>query len=94
MTNIRNPHFNSLEFEGIRNEAGRNSFFVSVKGWIDRSGAKGEFASPGRYAEFIHMAISQTDRLWRLNQIAIRQMQVLTGTGVVRRLPGTAEGER
>ncbi len=24
---INNPGFNSLEFEGIRNEAGRNSFF-------------------------------------------------------------------
>jgi hypothetical protein len=32
---INNPHFNSPEFEGIRNEAGRKSFFFwpnSVKG--------------------------------------------------------------
>ena len=28
---IHNPGFNSLEFEGIRNEAGRNSFFLSAK---------------------------------------------------------------
>jgi hypothetical protein len=28
---INNPGFNSLEFEGIRNEAGRNSFFLSAK---------------------------------------------------------------
>ena len=28
---INNPHFNSPEFEGIRNEAGRNSFFLSAK---------------------------------------------------------------
>jgi hypothetical protein len=28
---INNPDFNSLEFEGIKNEAGRNSFFLSVK---------------------------------------------------------------
>src|SRR5947199_2222454 len=27
---IHNPDFNSLEFEGIRNEAGRNSFFLSA----------------------------------------------------------------
>jgi len=32
---INNPSFNSLEFEGIRNEAGRNSFFLSAKKWID-----------------------------------------------------------
>lgn len=30
-------------------------------------------------AEFIHMGLSQGDRLQRLNQIAIRQMQVLAG---------------
>jgi len=28
---INNPDFNSLEFEGIENEAGRNSFFLSAK---------------------------------------------------------------
>jgi hypothetical protein len=28
---IHNPGFNSLEFEGIKNEAGRNSFFLSTK---------------------------------------------------------------
>ena len=32
---INNPGFNSLEFEGIRNEAGRNSFFLSAKKWIE-----------------------------------------------------------
>jgi hypothetical protein len=46
---IHNPDFNSLEFEGIRNEAGRNSFFLSAKAWIDRTGAKGLAASAGRY---------------------------------------------
>ena len=46
---IHNPDFNSLEFEGIRNEAGRNSFFLSAKAWIDRTRAKGLSASAGRY---------------------------------------------
>jgi len=46
---INNPSFNSLEFEGIRNEAGRNSFFLSAKKWIDLTGAKGLIASAGRY---------------------------------------------
>ena len=30
---LHNPDFNSLEFEGIRNEAGRNSFFLSGPLW-------------------------------------------------------------
>jgi hypothetical protein len=32
----------------------------------------------GMNAEFIHMALPQGERLKRLNQIAIRQMQTLT----------------
>lgn len=28
---INNPDFNSIEFEGIKNGAGRNSFFLSAK---------------------------------------------------------------
>lgn len=46
---INNPDFNSLEFEGIRNEAGRNSFFMSAKKWIENTSAKGLIASAGRY---------------------------------------------
>jgi hypothetical protein len=45
---INNPGFNSLEFEGIRNEAGRNSFFMSAKKWIQLTGAIGLIASAGR----------------------------------------------
>lgn len=36
---LNNADFNSLEFEGIRNEAGRNSFFLSAKKWIEATGA-------------------------------------------------------
>jgi hypothetical protein len=46
---LNNPGFNSLEFEGIRNEAGRNSFFLSAKKWIDATGAIGLHARAGRY---------------------------------------------
>ena len=40
----------------------------------------------GMNAELIHMGLSQGERLNRLNQIAIRQMQVLTGAQVIRQL--------
>lgn len=46
---INNPAFNSLGFEGIRNEAGRNSFYLSAKKWIDATGAIGLHAKAGRY---------------------------------------------
>jgi hypothetical protein len=46
---LNNPSFNSLEFEGIKNEAGRNSFFLSAKKWADATGAVGLQAKAGRY---------------------------------------------
>jgi len=46
---VNNPGFNSLEFEGIRNDAGRNSFFLSVRRWVEATGAKGLEARAGRY---------------------------------------------
>ena len=45
----------------------------------------------GMNAEFIHMTLSQSDRLQRLNQIAIRQMQVLTTSTAARRLAAPQE---
>lgn len=56
---INNPGFNSLEFEGISNEAGRNSFYLSAKAWIKRTGATGLIASAGRYGgTFAHKDIA------------------------------------
>ena len=46
---LNNPGFNSPEFEGIKNEAGRNSFFLSAKKWIAATGAVGLYAKAGRY---------------------------------------------
>jgi hypothetical protein len=46
---LNNPIFNSPEFEGIKKEAGRNSFFLSAKKWIQATGAIGLYAKAGRY---------------------------------------------
>jgi hypothetical protein len=54
----------------------------------------GEFAiikSPvGLNAEFIHMKLPQSDRIKRLNAIAIRQMQTLT-VRTARQMEGRSE---
>lgn len=42
----------------------------------------------GMNAELIHMGLPQSERLKRLNQIAIRQMRVLTGAPAVKQLKG------
>jgi hypothetical protein len=46
---INNPAFNPLEFEGIKNQAGSNAFFLSAKKWIETTQARGLIASAGRY---------------------------------------------
>ena len=46
---MSNPDFNSIEFEGIRSEAGLNRFALSVKQWTERVNAKGICARTGRY---------------------------------------------
>ena len=49
----------------------------------------------GMNAEFIHMDVQQSERLKRLNQIAIRQMQVLaTSSASSKGFTGTALGKR
>ena len=56
---LNNPAFNSLEFEGIKNEAGRNSFFLSAKKWCELTGARGLAARAGRYGgTFAHRDIA------------------------------------
>jgi len=56
---LNNPKFNSPEFEGIKNDSGRNSFYLSAKKWIDHTGATGLLASAGRYGgTFAHKDIA------------------------------------
>jgi len=55
----KKPNFDSLEFEGIKNEAGRNSFFLSAKKWIYATSAIGVHAKAGRYGgTFAHRDIA------------------------------------
>jgi hypothetical protein len=46
---LNNADFNPLEFEGIRNKAGLNSFVLTPKQWIDATHAIGLVSSAGRY---------------------------------------------
>lgn len=46
---LNNPKFNSLEFEGIRNQSGLNAFTLSPKKWIDSTNSIGIVSKLGRY---------------------------------------------
>jgi hypothetical protein len=57
---LNNPDFNSPEFGRIKNEAGTNRFTLSVKKWIEKTGAIGVMAKTGRYGSgtFAHKDIA------------------------------------
>ena len=46
---LNNPSFNPVEFDGIRIQAGLNSFTLTPKQWIEKTGAIGLLSKPGRY---------------------------------------------
>jgi len=46
---INNDNFNSIEFDGIKNQAGVNSFILTPKQWILKTSAIGIISKTGRY---------------------------------------------
>ena len=46
---INNDNFNSIEFDGIKNQAGVNSFILTPKQWIKTTNAIGIISKTGRY---------------------------------------------
>jgi hypothetical protein len=62
---LNNPAFNSIEFDGIRNQAGLNSFSLTAKRWISQTGAVGIVAKTGRYGgTFAHRDIAFEFASW------------------------------
>jgi hypothetical protein len=46
---LNNPNFKPIEFDGFRKQAGLNSFILTAKQWIERTGAIGLISRSGRY---------------------------------------------
>lgn len=46
---IHNPDFKPHEFEGFKNEAGRNSFYMSPQKWVEATAAVGIYSKSGRH---------------------------------------------
>ena len=46
---LNNPDFNPIEFDGIRRQAGLNSFVLTTKRWTEATGAIGINSRAGRY---------------------------------------------
>jgi len=99
---LNNPDFKPVEFDGFRKLAGLNSFTLTPKQWIEKTGAIGIVSKSGRYggtyahkdianlenlnALFIQEKMPQPERLRKLNQIAIQQMRLLTDDARIKQL--------
>ena len=62
---INNPSFNPIEFDGIRKQAGLNSFILTAKQWIERTSAIGIKSKAGRYGgTYAHLDIALEFAAW------------------------------
>lgn len=62
---LYNPHFNPLEFERFRKEAGLNAFTLSPSKWIESVNAVGILSKSGRYGgTFAHKDIAFKFASW------------------------------
>ena len=62
---FNNPIFNSIEFDGIKNLAGSNSFSLTPKRWIETTNAIGIISKTGRFGgTFAHKDIAFEFATW------------------------------
>ncbi len=62
---IHNSAFKPVEFDGFRMQAGLNSFAITPKQWIEKTGAIGIVSRPGRYGgTFAHPDIAFEFAAW------------------------------
>ena len=62
---FNNPNFNSIEFDGIKNQAGSNSFSLTPKRWIEATNAIGIVSKTGKYGgTFAHRDIAFEFATW------------------------------
>lgn len=86
---LYNPDFNCTEFGTIKNMAGSNNLVLSVKANPGLKGNIRDYATINEpiclsnmeniNAVLINEGVPQSERIIKLNQIAIQQMQVLEG---------------
>ena len=78
---LYNPSFNCTEFGTIKNMAGSNNFVLSVKTWIERTGAIGIISKAGRYGgTYAHRDIAYHFGMWispRFQLLLVKEYQHL-----------------
>lgn len=78
---LNNPAFNDTEFDVIKSNAGRNSFVLTAKEWVSRTGAIGIEARVGRYGgTYAHKDIAYHFGMWlspEFHLLVVKELQRL-----------------
>ena len=62
---LHNPSFNSIEFDGFRQQAGLNAFSLTPKEWVEKTNAIGIYSKAGRYGgTYAHKDIAFNFGMW------------------------------
>lgn len=62
---LHNPEFNPVEFDGIKKQAGLNSFTLTPKQWIEKTAATGIVSKAGRYGgTYAHIDVAFEFASW------------------------------
>ena len=63
---LHNPAFNRVQFDTVKNEAGRNRFVMTPTKWIEETGAIGIVSKSGRYrgGTYAHSDIAMSFATW------------------------------
>lgn len=81
MAQQHNPDFKPVEFDGFKKQAGLNSFVLTPKQWIEKTGAVGIISKQGRYGgTFAHKDIAFEFASWisvEFNLYLIKEFQRL-----------------
>jgi hypothetical protein len=73
---LNNPDFNPVEFDGIRLQTGLNSFVLTPKQWIEKTGAVGITSSASRIRKTIAFSsVGISSALWPKSIIAFIPMR-------------------
>jgi len=87
---LNNPDFNPIEFDGIKNQSGLNSFVLTAKRWTESTRAIGLVSKAGRYGgTYAHKDIAFEFASWvsvEFKLYLITEKKMINRSGLPRNL--------
>ena len=90
---VHNPNFNYGEFATIKSLAGLNSYKLSVKEWVEKTGAIGLRATAGRYGgTYAHKDIAFEFGMWISPEFKVYLIKEFNGSKMRKTTGGSLTG--